>query len=383
VNLDESGFNKKLFLKGWLPALVALVTIVTSLVLWLALEAKQDFSIAKTTKANAENVQNQINARMESRIRALMRMAKRWEFSGRPVRAAWEDDVANYLHDYQDLQAIEWIDSSHLVRWIVPLKGNETKLGVNLLLEQRRGRAAEMAQQEREPVVTQPVELFHGGTGFVIYAPIYIGTNFDGVLGGVFNAQKVFDTCLPDRIATGNSIAISESGVKIYQRNPSPLPAGQDWIVDSKIELNGTVWNVRVWPTPELIAQLDTSLPKIILLVGLVMSLLLSVAVRLTQVARIQVGKIAEQTTELKRFNQELREALEKVKTLSGLLPICGRCKKVRDDGGYWSQIETYVTRHSDASFSHGLCPECSIKFFEDGGLPMPDKVREAAKKMK
>jgi two-component system sensor histidine kinase DctS len=367
----------------WLPVPVALGTIVASLVLWLALEAKQDFQIAQTTKANAENVQNQINARMDSRIRAMMRMAERWEFSGRPVRAAWEDDAENYLHDYKDLQAIEWIDSSHLVRWIVPLKGNETKLNVNLLLEERRGRAAEMAQQQRQPVVTQPVELFHGGTGFVIYAPLYIGTNFDGMIGGVFIAQKLFDTCLPDRIVTGNSIAISESGVKIYQRNPSPLPAAQDWIVDSKIELNGTVWDVRVWPTPQLIAQLDTSLPKIVLVVGLVMSFLLSLAVRLTQVARIQVRKIAEQAAELKLSNQELREAMEKVKTLSGLLPICGSCKKVRDDGGYWSQIETYVAKHSDASFSHGLCPECSIKFFEDGGLPVPDKVREAAKKMK
>jgi len=88
--------------------------------------------------------------------------------------------------------------------------------------------------------------------------------------------------------------------------------------------------------------------------------------------------RVAERTAELERANHELRDALENVKTLSGLLPICADCKKVRDDKGYWNQIETYITKHSDASFSHGLCPECSIKFLENGGLPVPDKLRKA-----
>ena len=56
----------------------------------------------------------------------------------------------------------------------------------------------------------------------------------------------------------------------------------------------------------------------------------------------------------------ELREALHQVKTLSGCLPICSYCKKVRDDRGYWEQIERYISSHTDALFSHGLCPECA-----------------------
>ena len=52
-------------------------------------------------------------------------------------------------------------------------------------------------------------------------------------------------------------------------------------------------------------------------------------------------------------------QALAEVKVLTGLLPICSYCKKVRNDGNYWEQIETYVSEHSDAQFSHGICPEC------------------------
>lgn len=66
----------------------------------------------------------------------------------------------------------------------------------------------------------------------------------------------------------------------------------------------------------------------------------------------------------------ELEQALGKIKTLSGLLPICAHCKKIRDDKGYWNQIEGYIQEHTDAEFSHSLCPECAEKLYpeEDDG---------------
>jgi PAS domain S-box-containing protein len=84
--------------------------------------------------------------------------------------------------------------------------------------------------------------------------------------------------------------------------------------------------------------------------------------------------KRAEEDRE--RLIAELKQALARVKTLSGLLPICAQCKKVRDDQGYWSQIETYISTRSDAEFSHGLCPDCTAKFYREAGLPVPDEIR-------
>lgn len=69
---------------------------------------------------------------------------------------------------------------------------------------------------------------------------------------------------------------------------------------------------------------------------------------------------------ERERMIRELQEALSKVKTLGGLLPICASCKKIRDDKGYWNQIETYIGAHSEAEFSHGICPDCLIKLYPD-----------------
>jgi len=62
---------------------------------------------------------------------------------------------------------------------------------------------------------------------------------------------------------------------------------------------------------------------------------------------------------ERERLIAELQDALTKIKTLGGLLPICSSCKKIRDDTGYWNQVEVYIRDHTDADFTHGLCPEC------------------------
>jgi hypothetical protein len=64
----------------------------------------------------------------------------------------------------------------------------------------------------------------------------------------------------------------------------------------------------------------------------------------------------------------ELRDALSRVKVLSGLLPICSSCKKIRDDQGYWNQMELYIREHSEAEFTHSLCPECAQKLFPGFG---------------
>jgi CheY-like chemotaxis protein len=67
---------------------------------------------------------------------------------------------------------------------------------------------------------------------------------------------------------------------------------------------------------------------------------------------------------ELRRSNEELQQALKEVKVLRGLIPICASCKKIRNDGGFWQQIEEYLGEHSEAEFSHGLCQPCIKKLY-------------------
>jgi DNA-binding response OmpR family regulator len=89
--------------------------------------------------------------------------------------------------------------------------------------------------------------------------------------------------------------------------------------------------------------------------------------------ARVQVGiRVLELQGALAQRVRELEEALSRVKTLQGLLPICSYCKKIRDDRNYWQQVEGYISDHSEAQFSHGICPECYARFVQ----PELDRLR-------
>lgn len=77
---------------------------------------------------------------------------------------------------------------------------------------------------------------------------------------------------------------------------------------------------------------------------------------------------------DLEKKNRELQEALAQVKTLSGLLPICASCKNVRDDQGYWHQIEGYLRSHADVGFSHGICPDCMEKLYPEFYPPFQEE---------
>ena len=73
-----------------------------------------------------------------------------------------------------------------------------------------------------------------------------------------------------------------------------------------------------------------------------------------------------EKEAEREHLISELKDALAEVKTLSGLLPICSFCKKIRDDKGYWNQLESYIRDHSEAEFSHSVCRDCAKKHYPE-----------------
>lgn len=83
--------------------------------------------------------------------------------------------------------------------------------------------------------------------------------------------------------------------------------------------------------------------------------------------ARVEAeAKLKTMMEDLEKINKELEHKLKEIKTLRGLLPICSYCKKIRDDKGSWEQMESYIHEHSEAEFSHGMCPACEKKAYEE-----------------
>ncbi len=97
--------------------------------------------------------------------------------------------------------------------------------------------------------------------------------------------------------------------------------------------------------------------------------------------ARLEVGcRVVALEERLAAKVRELQTAMAQIKTLGGIVPICSHCRRIRDDAGYWSQLEAYLAAHSDALVSHGLCPECLAEHYpEYAGEPGDEKRDDEA----
>ena len=102
-----------------------------------------------------------------------------------------------------------------------------------------------------------------------------------------------------------------------------------------------------------------------VIVIILALSVLITSTVNVVKEKRMLIERRRAEG-ERERLIIELQDALAEVRTLSGLLPICSGCKKIRDDQGYWNQIEDYISSRSKATFSHGICPECAKKLYPD-----------------
>ena len=186
----------------------------------------------------------------------------------------------------------------------------------------------------------------------------------------MFDAQACLARYFPPAVAEGEAIRVSDGGQSMFERDAGTQAARPDWWVRQQVKLHGATWEVEMWPTPALAARLASPLPQVLLCSGAIGALLLASVCLLAQ-------RASRQAIETNRANIALQAALDQVKTLEGLLPICCGCKRVRDDTGYWNKIDSYLCKHTRASLSHGYCPECAAKAFTDMGVDVPDQVLE------
>ena len=167
--------------------------------LWLALEERETKARHQAVRAEAYALLNLIEVDLEQRIRSLQRFVFRWQQRGGMSRNEFLFEAASYLGDHPDYQALEWVDPNFKVRWVVPEKGNEEALGLNLVFEEQRRTALKLARHQKIPTLTAPIELVQGGVGFLVYLPIFANDHFDGFLLAVFRTESGLNHCsLPD-----------------------------------------------------------------------------------------------------------------------------------------------------------------------------------------
>lgn len=354
----------------WLPLTLAVGVFSGSLVLYLAVDLQQEAALAQTLHTGSGSIQRQITQGFAARAESLAHIAERWESDDQLSRAAWESEATRYTRDFPDIHGLEWIDPSGDSRWLAAAASADPATAATAPLP-RRIEAMELARREHRPIFSGALELTPGQLGIIAYTPVQQpGGPFLGWIATAFRSQDFLDHLLPAELAADQSIRLAEHGHLFYSRTPSPLPTQTGRVLRSKVDLAGPAWSLLVWPTPTLTARTITPTPGVSLLVGASNAILLAglcfFAQRYAREARARTAALTS-----------LQQALAEVRTLEGLLPICSCCKRVRDDTGYWNQIETYIHRRTTARFSHGYCPECAVQAFEDFGLEVPDHILE------
>ena len=267
----------------WLPILIGVGISTATVFIWQALVTQESASIKQMIQLESSTMKNVVAAELTTRIDALERMAKRWEIRGGTPKREWEFDATSYVRDYKSYQAIEWVDPSFHVRWVVPRSGNEAAQNLNVARESRRRIALEASRDRHEIIATRSIDLVQGGKGFLVYVPIFEGKDFQGFIVGVFRAQKLLDTTLKakENAADNYSISVFEGEDEIYSQNVVSGEYKQEWVESTRINLYGITWEIRLKPTPKLLAASRSPLPQVVLGSGMLMAVLLAFSVHL------------------------------------------------------------------------------------------------------
>jgi len=291
----------------WLPILVGVIMAATTVGLWQALVRDQRALTKKTIEARTTLLRNEIAVQTQAHLLALNRIARRWHLRAYLDQDEMKADARMVVGDYQGFEGIRWVDPSDHVRWTASLQGNETEQGMYLGFEERRRTAMETARSTQQLTVSRPVELTTGGTGVLVLVPLYDGDNFAGYVDGFFRIQHYLDTVLSEDVTRGYAVVISEGNQEIYRRTEANSQQRSVWANAEDLTLSGMKWRVEVWPEKKLLAELQSSVPTVTLIIGLLISFILAWTLRLTQTA-VRRSEIMEATS--KNLEHEVSERI-------------------------------------------------------------------------
>jgi len=287
VKTDNPAIFKTLISKKHLPILLGIFLCILVTGLWKALEELENDNRYKTVEIEAQKIAEIITSDLQTRIKSLQRITKRWEIRGGTPKYEFINDTQAYIIDNPGYQALSWVDKSFYVRWIVPFIGNEAALNLNLAFEKNRRIALEKAKDRKSPTLTSPIDLVQGGKGFLVYFPIYVQNEFDGLLSVVFRTQDWLKHILQKKLSSHEEVyfrnRVSMDGRNIYRMKGWEKEKKSPWERSVEITIYGKKFLIQSHPTESFINQSHSLLPELVFAVGILLSLLVSIILYLVQ----------------------------------------------------------------------------------------------------
>jgi PAS domain S-box-containing protein len=292
----------------WLFASVTVAVLALTLWLWQALAASERGHIERSIQANADLIKAELAAAMSSRISALTRCARRWEQSEAPDRRNWEHDARVVLEYFPSIRAIAWVRPSFQLRWVVPPEGSADLENLDPGSDPRLRQVMETARDQRRPAMTGAAALPIGNRRLYIFVPLWKPTGFNGFVVGVLRPQDFLSHVLTPSVAPGYLIAVVDGEEEIYRRLGAGNGRQSEWAREATLEWEGVTWRLRLWPAPNVLAQLNSALPETVLVVGSLLACLLGSAVFLAQTAESARKEREKEADQRRRAEQDLEQ---------------------------------------------------------------------------
>lgn len=305
-----------------LPLLTFVLLAGGSYTLYSTLEQKELGYVRRQLYEEARKIELLVTSQTDDKVQALRRMAQRWSIGGGTSRALWQNDARNYTQQLSGLKVMEWVDPSYHVRWVEPLHGNESAVGLDVRFDEQRARALQGAAEKDSPTLTEPIELVQGYSAFIAYLPLRRDGRFDGLLAGVFSIEEFFASALRSEIKSTYSFAASYGGKTYFDNGIASAAPDRSWDIETGVRIYDKQWTLRLAPTLEFIESQKTSLPLTLLVAGLLIAALSALSVRYILVSRLRASYLEDSARTLREQQQALRTSEEMFRTAMDHAPI-------------------------------------------------------------
>lgn len=313
--------------RRWIPAAVLVVTFFLSAVIWQALVRSERSALLNHTDSKASVASEFLRDELESHAESLSSLGRRWQSNDGPDESEWMKDAQFMLENKPEYAAIVWAASTREVRFSIPSKD---ALPVDFAVDRALDGIFASARQAWSPIVSPPVKLTSGRTGFIIAVPLWYGGEFKGIIAGFFDSREFIANVLNDERhdLAGYAFAVTSGEGELFRSAAVPSSA---LAIELPVDAAGSGWKLYVWPGPELADTYLTALPNAVFALGSVSALLFASLIYFAQVNR-QKNNDLENANEMlmaevrqrARTEEDLRKSDEKfrgiVETMTDLI---------------------------------------------------------------
>jgi signal transduction histidine kinase len=322
----EPGTTGRRGIRRWLSVLILMGGLPATLALSFAISLRDHDHIRRTVNGEAEAVSRAVQSVVTSHVHSLLRMVRRWEFS-KPSMVEWQDEARLVLEHSYGFEVINWMDSSFETRWSV-YTGGQKHVEEEPAFGEPREQALGKARDLLAVTVTRAVALRHGGTGVLIYIPIFTGPDaeqFEGFIAAVLNLNSTMTRLLDVNLLRRYNIEILEGGKPIYTKPGAEQSTKGPWAQESDLKLYGvvwlgSVWKIRLWPTPTWLGEIHSSLDRVVLAAGIVLTALLALLTHVFQLAQSRASQLENANAALTKEIGEREQAQTALADFSAMM---------------------------------------------------------------